>query len=584
MSEKKQYIFFKIMNFKNRKVIHYTLLLSIIILHLLLLTILYNEIFNEAKLKQFQADLNVSEKAKYFSDLTKDDYIAAQYNLHNYIQTKDEQYLINYNTALNSLNKNIQSLAEASQDSELFTFYLKRKHRSESSVEKINSIIDSLRSIEIEPALQTEDDLMKFRNFNYDMIADSISVESSIVVDSLQQKGLFHRLGDAITGKVNVQKEKENIVLTIKKGESVTSGTIEEQLTRIFKNTDEYYQKEFTNYKNRLERLKRKDDSFFNQNQELLNYSFLLLKKYNDALVYFTNDAKVKFENQYTTNKLIRYYAVIGLIILLVIISGILTLLTRLTFGYEKRLLKAKRKIQESLSFKNRIVGMISHEIRAPLNMISIHARNIVRQVNDKDIKDSLKSIQFVTTSLSLLANQILDFSKNENKKMKLSKNAFDLKNELDEMLKTLSVFVKSQGNTFIVENGITENIEVYSDATKIQQLFHNIIGNANKFTKRGNILISITPEKTIPDKLKLFIKVRDDGIGIHEDDLKYVFESYDQSGHLANIKNIGTGLGLHLCKEIVELFNGEIEITSKKNIETVVSFTLVLDLDTVKT
>src|SRR5690554_4941704 len=574
----------KIMDFKNRKVVHYTLLSSIIILQLLLLIILYNEIFNEAKLRELQVDLDDSEKAKYFSELTKDDYIAAQYNLHNYIQTKDEQYLINYNTALNSLNKNIQSLAEASQDSELFTFYLKRKHRSESSVEKINSIIDSLRSIEIEPALQTEDDLMKFRNFNYDMIADSISVESSIVVDSLQQKGLFHRLGDAITGKVNVQKEKENIVLTIKKGESVTSGTIEEQLTRIFKNTDEYYQKEFTNYKNRLERLKRKDDSFFNQNQELLNYSFLLLKKYNDALVYFTNDAKVKFENQYTTNKLIRYYAVIGLIILLVIISGILTLLTRLTFGYEKRLLKAKRKIQESLSFKNRIVGMISHEIRAPLNMISIHARNIVRQVNDKDIKDSLKSIQFVTTSLSLLANQILDFSKNENKKMKLSKNAFDLKNELDEMLKTLSVFVKSQGNTFIVENGITENIEVYSDATKIQQLFHNIIGNANKFTKRGNILISITPEKTIPDKLKLFIKVRDDGIGIHEDDLKYVFESYDQSGHLANIKNIGTGLGLYLCKEIVELFNGEIEITSKKNIETVVSFTLVLDLDTVKT
>lgn len=571
------------MNFKNRKVVHYTLLLSVIILQLLLLTILYNEIFNEAKLKEFQADLNVSEKAKYFSDLTKDDYIAAQYNLHNYIQTKDEQYLINYNNALNSLNKNIQSLAKTSQDSELFSFYLNKKHRSQSSVKKINSIIDSLRSIEIEPVLQTEDDLMKLRNFNYDMVMDSISIESSLVIDSLQQKGLFHRLGDAISGKVNVQKEKENIVLTIKQGEKVTSGTIEEQLAHIFKNTDEYYQKEFTNYKNRLEGLKIKDNRFFNQNQELLNYSFLLLKKYNNALIYFTNDAKVNFENQYTTNKLIRYYAVIGLIILLVIISGILTLLTRLTFGYEKRLLKAKKKIQESLSFKNRIVGMISHEIRAPLNMISIHARNIVRQVNDKDIKDSLKSIQFVTTSLSLLANQILDYSKNENRKMKLSKNTFDLKNELDEILKTLSVFVKSQGNTFIVENGVTENIKVYSDATKIQQLFHNIIGNANKFTKRGNILISITPEKSTPDKLKLFIKVKDDGIGIHENDLKYVFESYDQPEHLANIKNIGVGLGLHLCKEIVELFNGEIEITSKKNVETIVSFMLVLDLDTIK-
>lgn len=567
----------KIMDFKNRKVVHYTLLSSIIILQLLLLIILYNEIFNEAKLRELQVDLDVSEKAKYFSELTKDDYIAAQYNLQNYIQTKDEQYLINYNNALNSLNKNIQSLAETSDKSDLFTSYLNRKSHSKLSVKNINNIIDSLRSIEIAPDLQEH--LIKLKNFNYDMILDSISVESSIVVDSVQHKGLLHRLGDAISGKVNVQKEKENIVLTIKQGKDVTSGTMEEQLTRIFKNTNEYYQKEFTNYKNHLEGLKKKETGFFNQNQELLNYSHLLLNKYNDALIYFTNDAKVKFEDQYRTNKLIRYYTVIGLIILLVVISAILTLLTRLTFSYEKRLLTAKAKIKENLSFKNRIVGMISHEIRAPLNMISIHARNIVRQVNDKDIKDSLKSIQFVTTSLSLLANQILDFSKNENRKMKLNKNTFDLKDELDEILKTLGVFVKSQGNTFIVENGVTEHIKVYSDATKIQQLFHNIVGNANKFTKKGNILISVTPERSAPDKLKLFIKVRDDGIGIHEEDLKYIFESYHQPAQVANIKNIGTGLGLYLCREIIELFDGEIEITSKKNIETIVSFTLVLDL-----
>src|SRR5690554_1013005 len=569
----------KVMDFKNRKVVHYTLLSSIVFLQLLLLIILYNEIFNEAKLRELQIDFDVSEEAKYFSKLTKDDYIAAQYNLQNYILTKDEQYLINYNNALTSLNTNIQSLAESSDKSDLFTSYLNRKNHSKLSVRNINSIIDSLRSIEIAPNLQEQEDLIKLKSFNYNMILDSISIESSIEVDSLQQKGLFSRLGDAITGKVNVQKEKENIVLTIKQGQDILSGNFDEQLARIFANTNEHYQKEFANYKNNLESLKKKDYDFFNQNRELLNYSYLLLKKYNDALVYFTNDAKVKYEKQYATNKIIRYYTAIGLIVLLVIISGGLIFLTRLAFDYEKRLLKSKRKIRESLSFKNRIVGMISHEIRAPLNIISIHTRNIIREIKDKDVKDSLKSIQFVTTSLSLLANQILDFSKNENRKMKLNKNTFDLKSELDEILKTLGVFVKSQGNTFIVENGITENIEVYSDATKIQQLFHNIVGNANKFTKKGNILISVTPERSAPDKLKLFIKVRDDGIGIHEEDLKYIFESYHQPAQVANIKNIGTGLGLYLCREIIELFDGEIEITSKKNIETIVSFTLVLDL-----
>src|SRR5690554_304431 len=164
----------KIMDFKNRKVVHYTLLSSIIILQLLLLIILYNEIFNEAKLRELQVDLDVSEKAKYFSELTKDDYIAAQYNLQNYIQTKDEQYLINYNNALNSLNKNIQSLAETSDKSDLFTSYLNRKSHSKLSVKNINNIIDSLRSIEIAPDLQEQEDLIKLKNF--DMILDSIKI------------------------------------------------------------------------------------------------------------------------------------------------------------------------------------------------------------------------------------------------------------------------------------------------------------------------------------------------------------------------------------------------------------------------
>src|SRR5690606_30968696 len=114
---------------------------------------------------------------------------------------------------------------------------------------------------------------------------------------------------------------------------------------------------------------------------------------------------------------------------------------------------------------------------------------------------------------------------------------------------------------------------------TKMQQLFYNIVGNANKFTKNGCIEIVIIPEKTAEDQLKLSVKVKDNGVGIHEEDLKYIFTSSDQSEQLANIQNIGTGLGLHLCKEIIELFNGEIEITSKKNTETIVSFTLSLDM-----
>jgi two-component system sensor histidine kinase BarA len=95
--------------------VHFALLASIIFLQLLLLVILYNEIFNESKLDDLETELEISDQAKHFSDLTKGDYIAAQHNLQNYIQTKDNQYLTNYNTALYNLNQNIDSLAKTSR-------------------------------------------------------------------------------------------------------------------------------------------------------------------------------------------------------------------------------------------------------------------------------------------------------------------------------------------------------------------------------------------------------------------------------------------------------------------------------------
>lgn len=303
-----------------------------------------------------------------------------------------------------------------------------------------------------------------------------------------------------------------------------------------------------------------------------------MLEKYNKALASFSNDTKHKFQDQYKTNKLIRNYAVIGLVLFMVIISGILILLTRLAFDYEKRLLLAQEKIQQNLSFKNRIVGMISHEIRSPLNILSIYSRNISKQIKDESLQESLKSIQFTTNSLSLLANQVLDYSKNENKKLELNKSEFKLKDELDEILKSLASFVENNNNKLEIKNTITENFQIHSDVVKIHQLFYNIVGNANKFTKKGIIKVDLKTEKTINNRLNLSIEIKDNGIGINEEDLQHIFESYYQGEISANVKNLGAGLGLNLCKELIELFDGKINVTSKKNVGTTVQFNLLLD------
>ena len=160
-----------------------------------------------------------------------------------------------------------------------------------------------------------------------------------------------------------------------------------------------------------------------------------------------------------------------------------------------------------------------------------------------------------------------------------MNKSNFYLKEELDEILKSLTSFVENNGNQLEVKNAITENFQIHSDVVKIHLLFYNIVGNANKFTKKGLIKIDLLNEKIINNKLNLSIEIKDNGIGINEDDLKNIFESYYQGEISANVKNLGVGLGLNLCKELIELFDGKINVTSKKNEGTTVQFNLLLDL-----
>ena len=568
----------KSLNFKHRKFVHFALLTCIVFLQLILLIILYNEIFNESKLATLEADLKVSEKAKALSDTTKKDYIAVQYNLQNYIDTKNSKYLESYNIALTYLNQNIDSLVKTANNNKSFLLYLKNEKTDGTSISKLNKRIDSLVNIQILPSPYLQKDLLDLKQFDYKDILNSVNVESNIVVDSVKKKSLFSRLGKAISGNVDVQKEKLNVIVTMKYGNKITTGNIEEQLANAFDRTNKHYQNEFSRYKNNLSSLKGKDSDFISRNNKILNYSDLLLKKYDKVLNSFTNDSKIKFQEQYQTNKTIRNYTIIGLVLFMFVISWVLILLTRLAFDYEKRLLFAQDKIQQNLNFKNRIVGMISHEIRSPLNIISIYSRIISKQIQDESLKESFKNIDFTTNSLLLLTNQILEYSKNENVKLKLNEKDFNLNTELSEIFKGLTTLVKSNGNNLIIESNLKKDVVVHSDAVKIQQLFYNIVGNSNKFTKKGFINILINTEKTTDNRINLLVEISDNGIGIDNNDLKNIFENYYQGVVSEDMQNLGAGLGLNLCKELIELFDGKINVTSKKNEGTSVFFNILLE------
>ncbi len=557
--------------------VHYTLLACIILLQIVVVVIWYNETANEDKLSEaFTNVSNANEVGKLTSEMN-DAIITSQKHFNNYIDSKNQTSLDDYIVSLNKRSLLIDSLRISTNNSEAFKKVLSKRNKTESEIKHIKSSIDSIIDKQLYPTQLDVASPFQFNVLNYNKVLDSIDTNTSIKIDSVSRKGLFSRLADAFSGKIEIQKEHLSTVITMKYKDKVKTGTIEEQMKYLITSSNKYYETEFKRLKNSFVNLRQKDLKLIQFNNQLLMLSQNVLPDFNNAANLFKSNSQKEFQDQYETNKKVRNYSIAALVFLMFVISLILFGFTRLAFEYEKRLTVAQEKITKSLSFKNRIIGMISHEIRSPLSIISIYSKKISASVKDEEVKETFKSIQFTTNSLQLLSNQILEYSKDENHKLELKNKNFYLKTELEQIITSMSSFVETKGNKIVLQSNIKTDYEVYADVAKIHQLFYNIIGNANKFTENGTINVNINADSSSDYEVTLDIEIIDNGIGINEKELESIFEPYYQGSVSSGINNLGVGLGLNLCKEIIELFEGTITATSKENKGTKVTFNLVL-------
>lgn len=252
--------------------------------------------------------------------------------------------------------------------------------------------------------------------------------------------------------------------------------------------------------------------------------------------------------------------------------------LTRIAFIYEKRLNAANKQINENLNFKNRILGMLSHELRSPLKIIGLFISRISKKTDDRQIKEYLKSISFTNDSLLMQANQILEYTKNQAVENKLIPVKFNLKSEITSIMASIEPYIETRNNIFIIHENISPDLEVYSDNKKINQIFMNILGNANKFTENGQITVEVKTEPRNENTISLMTKISDTGAGISKHDLEKIFEPYYQGVLSEDVENLGAGLGLSLCKEIIELYSGHIAVESETGKGTTVTFTVNLN------
>lgn len=565
-------------SFRLRKVVQYSLIVCILLIQITIGAFFYNEFINTKNLKFIEKQLAEIHSLEDLTDRSRKELFTAEDYLRQYLLTEDKVFLNSYFNSVNRLGENLDHINHLREKIPRLRNVFIVKKKDTFNINKLRSFIDSTYQYSTTVSLSKGNEVVPIKKFDYSFNLDRFDVETKTYSDTLAKKGLFGRLGDAIAGKVNVKKD--SVVVTLKQGKSPVFSQIETELDSVVNLVNKYYVQEVNKIQVKKNKKEAGKADYFKIFDELLVYSNDLMNIYEVAIKDSKGDLEKEYAAQNSYNNKIRKYLVLGLMGLMFIVSILIMYFTRMAFIYEKRLNAANLQIKENLNFKNRILGMLSHELRSPLKIISIFIGRITKKTTDSTIKEYLKSISFTNDTLLMQANQILEYTKNQHVENKLNPVKFNLSNEIHSIIDAIEPYIETRNNTFITEIDIDDHLMVFTDNTKINQLFMNILGNANKFTENGSISVKSFVEDLDFEHVKFSTVITDTGAGISKLDLEKIFEPYYQGILSEKVENLGAGLGLSLCKELVDLYGGAISVTSELNQGTTVQFSLNLKKD----
>ena len=570
----------KSLNFRFRKVVHYSLIFCILLIQLIIAGFFYNEFINRKNLTFIENQLKEVNSLENLTDNSRKELLNAQNSLQQYLVNADKKYLDSYFASLDKLGANLDNINSYEAKFPKLKNILSFQKKDSLGSKNLKLLVDSTYQYSTQSNFKAPTPLPSLKKYesNYNLDKYDFHVETKTIADTVKKKGLFGRLGDAISGKENVRKE--STIITVKQGKIPEATAIKADVDSVMNLVQNYYTGEIKKMQVQVIGKQNNNNKFYTIFNKLLIYSNGVMNIYDFAIKDSKADLEKEYALQNSENNKIRTNLILGAMVLMFIVSILIMYLTRIAFVYENQLNAANKQIKENLNFKNRILGMLSHELRSPLKIIGIFIRKINKKTNDDSIKEYLKSISFTNNTLLMQANQILEYTKNQHVENQLIPVVFNLKNEVTSILNSIEPYIETRNNKFVVEENIDPKIEVYSDNTKINQVFMNILANANKFTENGEIRVITKAESVDENIVSLTTIIKDTGVGISKSDLEKIFEPYYQGVLSEDVENLGAGLGLSLCKEIVELYSGNISVDSEQNVGTTVSFTINLNVN----
>ncbi len=243
---------------------------------------------------------------------------------------------------------------------------------------------------------------------------------------------------------------------------------------------------------------------------------------------------------------------------------------------HEKQMKQEIAQAEQSRRFKDQFLANTSHEIRTPMNAIIGFTRLLEQSVLGNSQREYVRHIKSSAENLLVIINDILDFSKIESGKITFEQVNIHLASLCHSIIETLrfKITEKNLDVSYFIDSAIPK--QFLGDPVRLNQILLNLLSNAVKFTDEGSVHLKAQLMHETAEDITVLFEVKDTGIGIPEDKISYIFESFSQASDHTTRKYGGTGLGLTIVKQLVELQGGQIQVKSRINEGSTFSVTML--------